>query len=158
MEKLQTTFSALERRRSNTMEKLVVDTNAVAAALVKEGTSRQILLVSGISFFEPDFLKEELEEHKDTFLAKSGLSAEDYEKVMNVMLANIVQIPAGSYVAFRQKALELTQDHDDWPFLALALSLSCPIWSNDWGMKGQTEVKVYNTGELVGLMRLLEKE
>ena len=61
IEKLPTTFSALERRRSNVMEKLVVDTNAVAAALVREGTSRQILLASGIPFFAPDFLREELE-------------------------------------------------------------------------------------------------
>jgi len=136
------------------MEKIVVDTNAVAAALVREGISRQILLMSGISFFAPDFLKEELEEHKGIFLAKSGLSEEDYEKVMNVVFANIVQIPAGSYLAFKQKALELTHDHDDWPFLALALCLSCPIWSNDRGMKGQTEVKVHNTGELVEMLRL----
>ena len=135
------------------MEKLVVDTNVVAAALVKEGISRQILLVSGISFFAPDFLREELEEHKGVFLAKSGLPADDYEKAMNAVLANIVQIPAGSYLAFRQKALEMTSDHDDWPFLALALALSCPIWSNDRGMKGQREVKVYNTGELVEIVK-----
>jgi len=140
------------------MEKMVVDTNAVAAALVREGTSRQILLVSGISFFAPDFMREELEEHEDVFLAKSGLSEEDFEKIMSVVLANIVQIPAGSYLAFKQKALELTPDHDDWPFLALALSLSCPIWSNDKGMKGQTEVKVHSTGELVEILRHLEKE
>ncbi|MFA6327948.1 MAG: PIN domain-containing protein [Candidatus Micrarchaeia archaeon] len=65
------------------------------------------------------------------------------------MLANIVQIPADKYLAFKHKALELTPDRDDWPFLALALSLSCPIWSNDRGMKGQTEVRVCSTGELV---------
>ena len=136
------------------MEKMIVDTNAVAAALVKDGTSRQILLVSGISFFAPDFMREELEEHKDVFLAKSGLPAEDFEKIMDVVLANIVQIPAGSYLAFKQKALELTQDHDDWPFLALAISLSCPIWSNDRGMKGQKEVEVHSTGELVEMLQL----
>ena len=138
------------------MEKLVVDTNAVAAALIREGISRRILLVSGISFFAPDFLGEELEEHKDIFLAKSGLAAEDYEKAVNVILANIVQIPAGSYLAFRQKALELTPDHDDWPFLAL--SLSCPIWSNDRGMRWQKEVEVYNTGELASLLQRPEKK
>ena len=77
---------------------------------------------------------------------------------MDVVLASIVQIPAGSYLAFRQKALELTQDHDDWPFLALALCLSCPIWSNDRGMRAQKEVKVHSTGELVNLLQLLEKE
>jgi len=139
------------------MEKMVVDTNAVAASLVKEGISRQILLASGILFFAPCFLREELEEHKDVFLAKSGLPAKDYEKVMNAVLASIVQIPADSYLVFKQKALELTPDHDDWPFIALALSLSCPIWSNDKGMKGQQEVEVLSTGELVELLRLLEK-
>jgi predicted nucleic acid-binding protein len=77
------------------MERLVVDTNVVAAALVKGGISRQILLVSDILFFAPDFLKVELEEHNDIFLAKSGLTADDYDKVVEAVLAKIVQIPAG---------------------------------------------------------------
>ena len=77
------------------MERLVVDTNVVAAALVKGGISRQILLVSDILFFAPDFLKDELEEHNDIFLAKSGLTADDYDKVVEAVLAKIVQIHAG---------------------------------------------------------------
>jgi len=134
------------------MERLVVDTNAVAAALVKEGFSRRVILVSGLSFFAPDFLRDELEEHRDVFIAKSGLASEDYGRVMDTVLANIVQISAANYLPFKEKALGLTEDPDDWPFLALALSLSCPIWSNDKNMKRQGEVKVYSTGEFASLL------
>jgi len=40
-------------------------------------------------------------------------------------------------------------DINDSPFLALALTLDCPIWSNDRHFKRQKEVKIYGTAELI---------
>ncbi len=41
-------------------------------------------------------------------------------------------------------------DLNDSPFLALAMKLNCPIWSNDRHMKQQREVKTYTTEEFIG--------
>ncbi|MEI6732208.1 MAG: PIN domain-containing protein, partial [archaeon] len=40
-------------------------------------------------------------------------------------------------------------DIKDAMYLALALKLNCPIWSNDKLLKNQTQIKVYSTSELM---------
>jgi len=45
-------------------------------------------------------------------------------------------------------------DVDDAPFLALAMLLNCPIWSNDVHFKRQQIVKVFNTKEVLSLLRI----
>jgi predicted nucleic acid-binding protein len=45
-------------------------------------------------------------------------------------------------------------DLDDTPFLALALSLDCPIWSNDDHFKRQNVIKAVTTRELLGLLKI----
>jgi len=43
-------------------------------------------------------------------------------------------------------------DIDDSPFLALAMYLDCPIWSNDGHFKRQDVVKAFTTRELMNLL------
>lgn len=45
-------------------------------------------------------------------------------------------------------------DKNDTVFIALALALNCPIWSNDTDFKKQRNVKVYTTEDL---LKMLEK-
>ncbi|WP_394296510.1 PIN domain-containing protein [Pyrococcus abyssi] len=40
-------------------------------------------------------------------------------------------------------------DEKDTPFLALALKLKCPIWSNDSDFERQNLVKVYKTSYIL---------
>jgi len=63
----------------------------------------------------------------------------------------------GHKETFKAKAKEIMQDIDidDSFFVALAMSLNCPIWSNDTHMKKQSVVKVYTTNEIMDYLRLL---
>jgi len=45
-------------------------------------------------------------------------------------------------------------DVTDSPFLALALALGSPIWTNDGHFKQQNLVDVYTTNELLELLQL----
>ena len=45
-------------------------------------------------------------------------------------------------------------DEKDTPFLALAMQLSCPIWSNDNHFKQQRVIEVYTTREIVDLVEM----
>ncbi len=45
-------------------------------------------------------------------------------------------------------------DIDDSLFLALAMSLNCPIWSNDKHFKRQSFVKAFTTQELISSLKL----
>ena len=45
--------------------KLVIDANRVIAALIKQSTTRELLLDMAFEFIAPDFLKTELERHRE---------------------------------------------------------------------------------------------
>ena len=63
-------------------------------------------------------------------------------------------VPLEEIEAFRGVAEEIMGDIDidDSPFLALAMSLKCPIWSNDGHFKRQNVVKAFSTKELLSLL------
>lgn len=44
------------------------------------------------------------------------------------------------------KGILVDQDFD---FIALAIKLNCPVWSNDPHLKQQSLVKVFNTNEFI---------
>ena len=48
-------------------------------------------------------------------------------------------------------AVELMRgiDEKDSPFIACALALGLPLWSNDRALKAQQRVKVYSTDEIL---------
>jgi predicted nucleic acid-binding protein len=48
-------------------------------------------------------------------------------------------------------------DEKDTPFLALALQLNCPVWSDDNHFKQQNVVNVYTTKEILPLIYLIDK-
>jgi len=53
------------------------------------------------------------------------------------------------------KRREKTGPHlEDAPLFALALTLGCPIWSNEEAFKDQKQVKIYNTADLIRLLQL----
>ncbi len=63
---------------------------------------------------------------------------------------NIVLVPKEIYSSKLNEAIEIMKDIDekDSPFIALAITLNCAIWSNDKDFKKQKKVKVYSTSEL----------
>ncbi len=130
------------------MESIVADTNAVASAILRKGLSQKILLLGACRFYAPDFLKEELIEHEEEFIAKSGLPKEKYLLIVQIILENVVCLPAEEYMSFKKEAMDTSPDKDDWPFFAVALYLNCPIWSNDKLLNNQERVIIYNTSEL----------
>ena len=50
------------------------------------------------------------------------------------------------------RAERLAPDPADAPYLALALHLNLPLWSNDSALKKQNATPVYTTQEMVGFL------
>jgi predicted nucleic acid-binding protein len=55
---------------------------------------------------------------------------------------------------FKDEAIEIMREIDinDSPFIALAMLLNCPIWSNDAHFKRQNVIKSYTTKELIDIL------
>ncbi len=132
---------------------LVIDTNIVFSAIVKNSVSRQLLLNPDLILFSPEGLISELEEHREEIRKKSKLSEKRYDELMAILLSRIKLMPKESIVPFLKEALEFSPDKDDSPFLALCLELEIPLWSNDKLLKEkQSFVRVLSTSELFKIM------
>ncbi len=127
---------------------LVIDTNIVFSAIVKNSVSRILLLNPNLILYSPEGLISELEEHKNEIKEKSGLNEEKYEELMAILLMKITLVPKEVIAPFLKKALEISPDKDDSPFIALCLAKGIPLWSNDKALKQQSFVKVLSTDEL----------
>ena len=131
--------------------KLVLDTNVVLKALIKNSVVGGILLSPNHEFFVPEHLFEEVRNHRAEVVDKSGLSEEEVDSVLDALLTNIGVIPSDKILS-KWKAAERAigqVDRDDIPFVAAALSVDCELWSDDGHLKRQNKVKVRTTKDVV---------
>jgi predicted nucleic acid-binding protein len=131
--------------------KLVVDTNVLISALIKDSVTREILLFPSLEFLLPEYALEEIETHKDNIFRKSGLSVEEIDIVLSLILENITIVPALDIKLYLAEADKIIGhiDHFDVPFVALALSIENDgIWSNDRHFENIKEIKVWKTADL----------
>jgi len=134
---------------------VVVDTNVIISALLRDGLTRRILLLDPFEMYTVPFAKQEIEKHKGELLRKSGLDEDSFGYLLDLIFAKINVVDREVLEPFKKRAIEILKDIDpaDAPFLALAMALNCPIWSNDKDLKRQKVVKVYTTQEILNLLR-----
>ena len=132
--------------------KLVIDTNILISALIKDSATRKIIFYSPIEFYYPEISLKEIEEKKDIIIEKTGLSEKEYNLLLNEILSFVVLIP---YENIDNKIKEANEifgkiDIDDVIFIALALSTSNDgIWSDDADFERQGKIRVWKTKEVL---------
>jgi predicted nucleic acid-binding protein len=130
---------------------VIVDAN-VLFALMKPSSTASRIFELGLEFEAPEFVKIELKKHEGECRTKSGLSKLGFEKRKDVVFSNIRFVAVYEYKRFLKKALSIVDDVDDVPYIALALAMRKPVWSNDSDLKKQDEVVVLTTEEVIKLM------
>ncbi len=130
--------------------KLVVDANILFAALIRNSITRRLLLFLDNELYAPEYLVDEICEHIDEVEQKTGFSKREIKNILDTLIveAKITLFPASQFNAKLSEAENILSDSDDAPYLALALHLSCPVWSNDKKLKGQKKVRIITTEEL----------
>lgn len=103
----------------------------------------------GVRFFAPDVAFQDAEKYLPSLLEKHGKPASDVLPALRYLKQIIEITDRDLYAAFEHDARERlrSRDEDDWPVLASALALSCPIWSEDSDFFG-TGVAVWTTGRI----------
>ncbi|MCX6772560.1 MAG: PIN domain-containing protein [Candidatus Micrarchaeota archaeon] len=132
---------------------LVADTNIAIAAILRPGTTRSLIFYPGVRLYAPEHIATEIDSHRTELARKSQLPKEDYLEAVQIVLSNIPITPVQDYQEFKRDALAVSPDRDDWAFFAVALQRNCAIWSNEKRLKNQNKVKVYNTMELLELLK-----
>lgn len=135
------------------MESFVLDTNIVFSSLLRSSSIRKIILSDTFNLFTPEFLFTEIKKYEELILKKSGLKKENFDLLLLLLQSHIAVIPANAFSGFLTEAEEEMRDIDikDAPFVALALKLKIPVWSNDLHFKKQKKVTSYTTEEIFSI-------
>lgn len=136
--------------------KLVLDNNVLFSIMSPFSAAAYLFSSIRAEFFAPEFIKQELEEHKEECLIKSELSNHEFEIRQEEIEESIKFIKSSEYEYFLEKSADLISDIKDIDFLALALSINASIWSNDPHLREQSLVKIYTTEDL--LYKMLKGE
>ena len=134
------------------MEYIVVDSNKVLAAFIKEGIVHDLLFSGKFIPVGPEKLLEEIKKHKQEVAYKSGMKIEDVELALSLIEFEFKIFEREKYSDKLEEAIKLAPHPKDVEFFALALKLGCAIWSNEKDFKKQGVVRVLSTKELKDLL------
>jgi len=143
------------------MMRLAADSNVIFTYLW-ESSALKGIIGQGVRLFSPKYALFELEEHWQEIAGKAGVGREKREETLNSLQNDIEIVPRSGYEKFLPEAERLasaftgkeeTDLRDDADFLALAMLLDCPLWSNDKLLKRQPKVTVLSTQEVIALFK-----
>ncbi len=113
---------------------LVIDANILVRAVLGRRV-REIIetYAEQASFFVPEVAYAEAEEHLPALVTRRGGDPDKAVRVLRSLRGLVDLIGNEVYSQFESTARERLgdRDPDDWPILAAALAIGCPIWTED---------------------------
>ena len=62
--------------------RIIIDSNVLFSALIRDSTTRRIILEYDYFFLFPSFIFEEVEKHKEELFKKSKMTKEDFDSLL----------------------------------------------------------------------------
>ena len=129
---------------------LVLDANILFRALIGRGRVLKIIFSDKINLLAPEFLFEEFENNKSEIANKGKVSVLELKEILNLLKERIQIIPSEDISSLiKLKAKDISPHLKDEAYFAVALAFNVIIWSEEKSFKKQSEVKIYNTKDLV---------
>jgi predicted nucleic acid-binding protein len=130
--------------------KIVVDVNRIIAALLKDNTSRKILMNTEFEFFTPEYTFYEIEKHKPEFIKKMKIDEEEFDMVLTMILENVKIVSSLKYRHLLEECKGYIADINDVPFLAACIAIKADgIWSHDTHFRECKKIRTYTNTNLV---------
>lgn len=123
------------RKLDGMMERaLVLDANILIRAVL--GRRVRDLIIAHhrrVQFFAPSVAYEDARRHLPPILTRRGVDATQVMQVLDGLKGFVFCIQPEFFSGMRCEAqLRISvRDIEDWPVLALAMTLDCPIWTED---------------------------
>lgn len=134
---------------------LVLDANILVAGFLRAATTRELLVDERLTLWAPAYSLTEVERVLTSPRLRrrlGGLSAVDIRAIVTTLTGRLHVVPASTYRHHLPTARQLATHAEDAPYVALALHLHLPLWSNDAELKMQRQVPIYTTQELLDLL------
>jgi len=146
--------------RTHPVEMIVLDSNILIRAVLGRRV-RQIVetfAAQGVRFLAPDVAFADAENYLPPLLKRRGKPDADVPATLEYLRHIIITVDRDLYGSFETEArLRLRgRDEHDWPVLAAALALTCPVWTEDADFFG-TWVAVWTTNRVEIFLKALAK-
>ena len=113
---------------------VVLDANILIRAVLGKRV-RELIFdnAATVKFFAPDFAYADARKYLPALLKKRGVDARAAMLVLDRLEGVVQPIDVELYEGMQQQALQriAVRDADDWPVLACAMTLVCPVWTED---------------------------
>ena len=131
--------------------KLVVDANAVIAALIADSKTRELIVTLESDLSTPAFVHDEIENYEDVIVEKSGMKPARVAQFRDLLFQYIDVVPASEFYPAIESADEAIgdTDPDDVLYLACAMACDAAIWSDDSDFDEQDLSEIYSTSEVI---------
>ena len=132
------------------MKKVVVDTNIVISALVKDSVTRDIIFRFSGKLYFLSFSMDELKKYEQYIIDKTKQDKTEIEKLFEKLLSKMIILDDRDINLKMEEAKAIMEliDPDDTPFIAAAILTGGDIWSDDKHFEKQKRVKVWKTSEI----------
>src|SRR3989338_3173250 len=92
--------------------KVILDVNVILSALIRDSTTRKIILNSQFDFYFPESSLHKIRKYKGYILEKSGLTEEEYDKIMATLFKYIRLVPTEEIEKTWDKAKKIMEHID----------------------------------------------
>ena len=126
---------------------IVLDANILVRAVLGRRVRELIIEhTASVNFFSPDVAYADARKYLPALLEKRGIDVTAAERVLSELEHIVQPVDAELYDGMRQQALQriAARDVDDWPVLACAMAMGCPVWTEDTDFFG-TGVPIWTT-------------
>ena len=133
----------------------MADTNVVIAGFLRSATTRELLLDGRLVLHAPEYLLMEAERVLSAPRLRrrlGSLSPDDVRALLSQLTSRMRIAPTSTFRLKLPDAKALVADPEDASFIALALHLQLPLWSNDAPLRTQNVVRVYTTDDVLNLL------
>ena len=131
---------------------IVLDANILIRAALGQRVRELIVEhAATVQFFAPDVAYADARKYLPALLEKRGVKSAAAITVLDALESMVRPLALDYYAGLQQQALQriALRDADDWPVLACAMTIGCPVWTEDADFFG-TGVATWTT-DRVGL-------
>ncbi|MBM3282376.1 MAG: PIN domain-containing protein [Candidatus Diapherotrites archaeon] len=137
--------------------RIILDTNTLFSALIKDSTTRKIILEYNGKFLLPEYIFDEMKKHQVMLYQKTKLDEKEFEQLLQIILTKVEVVPIEKLIEQRVQSLQIMEKIDINDALFIACALAYPnsvIWTEDKDFKKQSKIKVMNTAEIIEKIRM----
>lgn len=113
---------------------IVLDANILIRAVLGVRV-RELILdnAATTAFFAPDVAYADARKYLPALLEKRGITSAAAMTVLDTLEAIVRPLGFDVYAGLQRQALQriAKRDADDWPVLASAMTIGCPVWTED---------------------------